>query len=277
MARTAEEQAAFDRFSKRYAHAQCDLMRKIERSVCGCDYGATSWATIDEARKIAKILALKPGMRILDVGSGSGWPGVFLAKETGCDIVLTDLPLTGLRVALERTATDNISEACSATVADGAALPFGDASFDAIIHSDVLCCLPDKLGVLQSCRRVIGGAGKMVFSVIFIRPGLSPGQYDQAVAAGPRFIESETSYMQMLEKAGWKITDQQDLSGAYQQSIGRSLEKLETHSGELADLIGADDVAGDLALRRATWQALEQNLLQRQLFSVVPFRVAPSK
>ncbi|NQU72558.1 MAG: class I SAM-dependent methyltransferase, partial [Rhodospirillales bacterium] len=147
MVRTSDEQATFDRFSKRYEHVQSDLMQSIERSVCGCDYGATSWTTVDEARRIEKMLALKPGKRLLDVGSGSGWPGILLAKETGCDMVMSDLPLTGLQVAMARTDVDGIAEACHATVADGAALPFQSGSFDAIIHSDVLCCLPDKLGV----------------------------------------------------------------------------------------------------------------------------------
>lgn len=272
MVRTAEEQTAFHRFTKRYQHVQSDLMRRIERSVCGCDYGATSWTTIDEARQMAKILALKPGVRLLDVGAGSGWPGIFLATESGCDIVMTDLPVTALEVALERSAADGIARASCATVADGAALPFQRASFDAIIHADVLCCLPDKLAVLESCRRVIRGTGKMVFSVIFISPGLSPGQYERAVDAGPRFIESEESYTRMLERTGWQITDHQDLSTAYRQSIGRSLEKLETHAGELENLIGADDAANDRTQRRATLRALEENLLQRQLFSVVPSR-----
>ncbi len=35
MARTSDEQVTFDRFSKKYEHVQSDVMRGIERSVCG--------------------------------------------------------------------------------------------------------------------------------------------------------------------------------------------------------------------------------------------------
>jgi hypothetical protein len=38
-------------------------------------------------------LGLGPGRRLLDVGAGYGWPGRYLARETRCTVILTDLPL----------------------------------------------------------------------------------------------------------------------------------------------------------------------------------------
>ena len=37
--------------------------------------------------------------RTLDVGAGSGWPSLYLVRETGCEAALVDLPLEGLRRA----------------------------------------------------------------------------------------------------------------------------------------------------------------------------------
>src|SRR5207245_449434 len=124
------------------------------RCVLGCDYGGTSWTTRREAERIGQMLQLRPGMRLLDVGAGAGWPGLFLAQQHGCEAILTDLPLSGLRIALERATCDSLRERCSAVAADGASLPFVAASFDAVTHSDVLCCMPEKLSLLQECRRV---------------------------------------------------------------------------------------------------------------------------
>jgi len=128
-------------------------MRDLERSVCGCAYGSTSWTTRREAERIAELLELGPDVQLLDVGAGSGWPGLYLAQLTGCDVVLVDLPLVALRIALARATDDGLSERCEAVAADGAALPFLDGSFDALSHSDVLCCAPDKLAILRACRR----------------------------------------------------------------------------------------------------------------------------
>jgi hypothetical protein len=40
--RNEDEQALFERFSTRYRLGQADLVKDIERAVCGCDYGGTS-------------------------------------------------------------------------------------------------------------------------------------------------------------------------------------------------------------------------------------------
>jgi len=63
-----------------------------------------------------------------------------LAKTSGCDVALVDLPLSGLRIAAQRAVTDRIAGICWVAVADAAGLRFRDASFDALSHSDV--CKP---------------------------------------------------------------------------------------------------------------------------------------
>jgi 2-polyprenyl-3-methyl-5-hydroxy-6-metoxy-1,4-benzoquinol methylase len=81
MKRSPEELAQTERFEKSYSNLQSAVMLAIERQVCGCDYGGNSWTTRDEAQHIGANLDLKPGMRLLDVGAGSGWPGLYLADQ----------------------------------------------------------------------------------------------------------------------------------------------------------------------------------------------------
>src|SRR5215831_19965423 len=99
-------------FARDHEIAQTPLMREIERHVRGCDYGATSWATREQAQRSADRLALSPGLCLLEIGAGSGWPALFLATLSGCDVVLTDLPLAGLRMARERAGHDGLSSRC---------------------------------------------------------------------------------------------------------------------------------------------------------------------
>ena len=44
-----DERALFDRFSKRYELIKSDILQQIERINCGCDYGATSFTTVEQA------------------------------------------------------------------------------------------------------------------------------------------------------------------------------------------------------------------------------------
>ena len=84
----ADEKELVARFGKEYRLAQAKIMREIERKVCRCDYGGTSWTTCHEARPAGELLQLGPGKRLLEVGAGSGWPGLYLAGTTGCDVIL---------------------------------------------------------------------------------------------------------------------------------------------------------------------------------------------
>ena len=65
----------------------------------------------------------------MDLGAGSGWPGLYLGETTGCDVMLVDLPLSGLRIAAERARKEAMPS--GAWVADTDALPFPEGCFDA--------------------------------------------------------------------------------------------------------------------------------------------------
>lgn len=176
MRRSEAEDELRVRFGQTYQRNQRPVMKHIERTVCGCDYGATSWATREEVETISTKLALRPGAYLMDLGAGSGWPGLYLASLPGCNVVLVDLPEEGLAIAAVRARADRLPGIYGA-VADGRALPWADRHFDAITHSDVLCCLPDKQSVLAECRRTIRADGRMIFSVISITPDLDDGDH----------------------------------------------------------------------------------------------------
>ncbi len=266
MTRSPEEQAQTKRFSESYLCNQTPTMRAIERSVCGCDYGGTSWTTREETKRLSALLGLRPGLRLLDVGAGSGWPGLYMAGTSGCEIVLADLPLAGLRIAADRAVADGITSACWVAVADGANLPFSDSSFDAVSHSDLLCCLRPKRAVLEACRRVIRRGGRTVFTVISVAPGLSPANYGRAVENGPEFIESEVDYPTLLTQTGWELVEHLDLTKDYAASCRRQLRADEERKNALETLIGASEFAERQVTWRSKLTAISDGLLRRELF-----------
>ena len=149
-------------------------------------------------------------------------------------------------------------------------MPFPSDSFSAISHSDVLCCLEDKLTVLRECRRVINADGRMCFTVISLADGLKGISMDLAVEAGPEFIRSEAHFPSMLQPAGWQILQQDDITGAILASTERMIAAEEKQSESLRALRG--DEANDTvqANLRSRLQAVADRLILRELFSVVP-------
>jgi SAM-dependent methyltransferase len=126
-------------FDERYAIALPPLARQIERRVIGGDWGANGYTTMAQADTLADKLGLSATDRLLDIGAGRGWPGLYLAATTGCRVVVTDLPLEGLRGAADRAAAEGLGARAAMVVAAASGLPFRAGGFDAIVHTDVLC------------------------------------------------------------------------------------------------------------------------------------------
>lgn len=270
MQRTREELAQTERFDDFYARSQSPVMLSIERSVCGCDYGGNSWTTRTEADNLVTALELHPETHLLDLGAGSGWPAIYMAKASGCSVTLVDLPAAGLLIADQRAASDGISDQVTTAIADAANLSFADASFDAVSHSDLLCCLKPKRAVLASCRRVIRPGGRMAFTVISLAPELSRTERRRAIENGPEFIESDHDYPGMLDETGWKIIDHQDITPAFAASTKRQLKADEAREQELAELIGQDEYAERIKGWQTKQTAISDGLLRREQFLAIP-------
>ena len=266
MALTLELNELACRFAKYAELHRSAAMRDLERSICGCAYGSTSWTTRQEAERIAGLLELRPAAKLLDVGAGTGWPGLYLATLTGCDVVIADLPLAALRIALERAAADSLSQRCDVVAADGVALPFKDASFDALTHSDVLCCTPDKLGVLRACRRVARDDARMVFTVIALAPSMTDSERQIAIASGPTFVDGLDDYAVLLDQSGWRLQERTDLTAAFLQSMRTEREGMQARAGALVEVLGSDEFTERIDRRQATIAAVDAGLLRRELF-----------
>lgn len=241
-------------------------MRDLERSVYGCDYGNTSGTTRLEAEQISRLLGLRPAAKLLDLGAGSGWPGLYLAQLTGCEVVLVDLPVAALRIARERAAADGLAERCRAVAADGAALPFQDASFDALNHSDVLCCTPDKPGVLRACRRVARDGSKMAFTIIAVAPSLTDSERRIAIESGPKFVDTANDYAVLLGQSGWCLHERTDLTATLLQSMRVELDGMLARADALGRLFGSDEFSERMKRQRATITAIDRGFLRRGLF-----------
>jgi SAM-dependent methyltransferase len=128
-----------ERFAERHRLADLDVMKLTELAATGSDYGASGYTTMTQVEELARRLALGPDDVVLDLGSGTGWPGLHLVKLTGCSVIVSDPVGEGPRAAQVRAGADDVDDRAWAVPADGRALPFRSARFDAVVQSDALC------------------------------------------------------------------------------------------------------------------------------------------
>lgn len=264
--RTAEEQAQTARLDADYEAARNPIVQAVTNDVCGCGYVGISWTTRDESDQMLDFLALSAADRLLDVGAGAGWPGLFFTNVTGCHLTLLDLPESGLRIARERAIADGVDARVQTVQGDAADMPLPTSSLTAISHSDVLCCLQKKRETLAECRRVICDGGRMAFSVISIAPGLDGGALQSAIEAAPEFCAGDQPYPEMLAATGWRLDRQLDITAEFAASLARMI------AAEDSQQTGLRALRGDAAYEdgQASWQqkygAAIRRLICRHLY-----------
>jgi SAM-dependent methyltransferase len=257
-------------FAAQYEQNAHPAFKNLEQSVLGCDYGGTSWTTRDQADGIGSLLALGQDVELLELGSGAGWPSVYLADESGCRLTLLDLPEVALQQARFRAEEDGLGSIVSAISASAAQLPLAGSSFDALCHSDVLCCLPEKQEMLNECRRVARAGARMLFYVIAPAEGLNEEDMAESIDAGPPFVGLQGDYATMLNTAGWRILQRKSVTDDYLASLEKMVEGMLGGESELIALMGPGEFAESLQRRRHQVSAVDRGLLVREMFLVEP-------
>ncbi len=117
-------------------------------------------------RELAELGALEAGTQLLDVGSGLGGPARFLAAERGCDVTGVDLVSEFCQVATELTRLTRLEDRVRFQQANALALPFPDASFDAVWTLQAQMNIADKRCFYREIARVLRPGGRFAFQDI---------------------------------------------------------------------------------------------------------------
>ncbi len=123
-------------------------------------FGFTLRNTADEDRQKLRLLDIASGDSVLDVACGPGNTTRTLVAEVGADglAVGVDSSATMLAQAVRETPKD---DPLGYVRADGADLPFSDATFDAVSCYGALYLMGDPFGSLREMVRVLKPGGRI--------------------------------------------------------------------------------------------------------------------
>ncbi|MDQ1710046.1 MAG: hypothetical protein QOG49_1431 [Frankiaceae bacterium] len=263
--RHRDEQWARDNFTERYQVPCCGAPELVEQQVIGSVWGANGYTTRAQADELLARLDLSPGMRLLDLGAGRGWPGLYLAEQSGCSVVLADLPYDGLATAVATAGDRGLAAQASAIVASARHLPLRRATFDAVVHTDVLCCLAAKRTVLTATRRALRPGGRTAFYWIYVPRGLPPRERRRALAAAPKYAWSLSNVAQLMRSAGFVDIETLDCTDQFAQTMRAWHDRSEELADELIAVISREVFEERQSDRRAALAAIEAGVQRREL------------
>lgn len=152
------------------------------------------------------IAALKPGERVLDLGSGAGFDAFLAANQVGPGDLVIGVDMTPEMVARARA---NAVKAGLTNVDFRLGtiehLPVADATVDVILSNCVINLSPDKPAVFREAFRVLAPGGRLAISDVVATGDLpaalaaDPDAYTGCIAGASRVADLE----RMIAEAGF--------------------------------------------------------------------------
>jgi ubiquinone/menaquinone biosynthesis C-methylase UbiE len=114
---------------------------------------------LEATRELASQMELRPGLRLLDVGSGIGGQARYFAAEHSCKLTGIDLTEEFVEVAKSLTDLVKLDGLTEFQQASALALPFEPKMFDGAYMIHVGMNISDKAVLCREVRRVLRPGG----------------------------------------------------------------------------------------------------------------------
>jgi len=190
--------AAFEAAGKRRANLTADDLAVVDEFHIGGR---------EATEAIATQMNLRPGMRLLDIGSGIGGPARYFASIHGCNVIGVDLAPEYVRTAQTLSTLVGLSASVGFEQGSATALPFEDRSFDAVYMIHVGMNIQDKAKPFREAKRVIRSRGIFaIYDVMRIGSGELQYPLPWASESEESFVATADDYRQALVDAGFVIT-----------------------------------------------------------------------
>jgi SAM-dependent methyltransferase len=235
-----------DLYDNVYSDFESSAETAVRQAAFGEDIGQSSWLTAEDWLRFAGLAGVREDSRVLEVGSGSGGPAIYLAAERGCHVTGVDVNEHGVengrRLAEDRGLADRVR---FESVDASKPLPFSDAAFDAVLSNDAMCHIANRLDVLRDWHRVVRSGGRILFTDALVVTGsISADEIAARSSIGLYIFVPPGENERLIAEAGFELLSADDVTAEAEMVAGRWHDARETHRTELTAREGEANFTG---------------------------------
>lgn len=185
--------------------------------------------------------ALKPGVRVLDVGSGIGGAAFYLAKTYGAHVAGIDLAPEMVAIALERARERQAPDTVSFVIGDILTTDF-PALFDVVWSRDALMHVHDKPALFKRLLSLLTPGGTLV--VTDYARGTGPGspEFQAYVRSTGYHLVDPARYGKLLEDAGFVDVEVEDATDKFIAIMKREAAQLAANPDDFVGTFSQADL-----------------------------------
>src|SRR5205814_6581032 len=179
-------------------------------------------------QEIAAQLALQPGERVRDIGSGIGGPARWFAATYGVHVTGVDLTPEFCAAAETLNAATGLGDRVRIIHGSALALPVPDGAFDAAYSQNVIMNIADKQQFYREAFRALRPGGRLALSNLCAGPSGEPYfPVPWAATRDTSFLATPESMRADLLAAGFEIADFRDITAETREAQRRTRERLD--------------------------------------------------
>jgi phosphoethanolamine N-methyltransferase len=175
--------------------------------------------------------ALRPGVRVLDVGSGIGGAAFHLAKAYGAKVTGIDLAEEMVAIAQERIAQLGVANSVAFVLGDVLEADFPEP-FDIIWSRDAFMHIPDKPLLFSRLYSLMAPGGRLV--ITDYARGKKPGspEFERYIEKTGYSVIEPQQYGKLLEAAGFVDVVVDDATGKFVEILKSEEDRLVANRAE---------------------------------------------
>jgi SAM-dependent methyltransferase len=201
------------------------------------EFAHIGFLTLTEARRLLDLL--NPSGVVVDVACGGGGPGLWMAQQSGADLVGIDPAAAGLVTARARAASTGLADRSRFQVGTFEQTRLSDDSADAVMTIEAFQYAPDKRAALAEFARILRPGGRLAIVCFEVDPAKASGLPVLGIDPIP-------DYAPLLEAAGFVVEAYEETPG-WEARVYAAFGAIVAASDTLVAEMGEAAAAGAIA------------------------------